>query len=155
MDLLKHIPERGGIYLLFIRVKKSIDVETRGKFFYIREGIYVYVGSARGPGGLRARLKRHMRISKKLFWHIDYLLSSNYAELIRICFHVVEEDIESIVASELTKTCSPIIGFGSSDKRRDLSHLFYCGQDFKSIVTSISENLSQFKCLNLDESYSI
>jgi Uri superfamily endonuclease len=39
-------------------------------------GCYLYVGSALGPGGLRARLERHRRRlgkSKHAHWHIDYL----------------------------------------------------------------------------------
>ena len=36
-------------------------------------GIYVYVGSALGPGGLAARVDRHALPEKVLHWHIDYL----------------------------------------------------------------------------------
>jgi Uri superfamily endonuclease len=36
-------------------------------------GIYAYVGSARGPGGLAARLRHHLRTAKRCHWHIDYL----------------------------------------------------------------------------------
>lgn len=39
-----------------------------------QRGYYCYVGSAMGPGGLRARLARHLRQQKKPHWHIDYLL---------------------------------------------------------------------------------
>ena len=40
-------------------------------------GQYVYVGSALGPGGLQARLRRHVdpgsRQAQRPHWHIDYL----------------------------------------------------------------------------------
>lgn len=36
-------------------------------------GYYVYVGSAFGPGGVRARVSRHLREEKRSHWHIDYL----------------------------------------------------------------------------------
>ena len=36
-------------------------------------GVYIYVGSAWGPGGIRARVGRHLRGSPKPRWHIDYL----------------------------------------------------------------------------------
>jgi len=36
-------------------------------------GIYVYVGSALGPGGLAARIDRHALREKMPHWHIDYL----------------------------------------------------------------------------------
>lgn len=152
LDLLKSIPKEKGVYVLLIRVKKDIDIKTRGKLFYLRKGIYAYVGSAHGSGGLKARLMRHMKISKNLFWHIDYLLSSNYAELINICFYVVEEDLESYIAHRLIERCSPVIGFGSSDKRKDLSHLFHCGNDFTNVIPSVKDLLPQLKCLDLSKS---
>lgn len=36
-------------------------------------GVYVYVGSALGPGGLPARLRRHAGVAARAHWHIDYL----------------------------------------------------------------------------------
>jgi Uri superfamily endonuclease len=35
--------------------------------------MYVYVGSAWGPGGLAARVRRHIQGGKTRRWHIDYL----------------------------------------------------------------------------------
>jgi len=39
----------------------------------LRKGYYLYVGSAFGPGGVRARVLRHCRREKLSHWHIDYL----------------------------------------------------------------------------------
>lgn len=39
----------------------------------LRRGYYVYVGSALGPGGLRARLAHHARRAARPHWHIDHL----------------------------------------------------------------------------------
>jgi len=36
-------------------------------------GCYLYCGSAKGPGGFKARLSRHMRRGKSLHWHVDQL----------------------------------------------------------------------------------
>jgi Uri superfamily endonuclease len=36
-------------------------------------GIYLYAGSARGPGGIAARLGHHWRRSARPRWHLDYL----------------------------------------------------------------------------------
>jgi Uri superfamily endonuclease len=36
-------------------------------------GRFLYCGSANGPGGLSARLARHMRHGKSVHWHIDQL----------------------------------------------------------------------------------
>jgi Uri superfamily endonuclease len=44
--------------------------------FDLPAGWYLYVGSALGPGGLRARVQRHWRhleSGKRAHWHVDYL----------------------------------------------------------------------------------
>jgi len=37
---------------------------------------YAYGGSAYGPGGLRARIRRHLRAEKPLRWHVDRLIAA-------------------------------------------------------------------------------
>jgi Uri superfamily endonuclease len=70
------IPPLPGTYALLIRVAEPIEI-TPGRLgtFRLARGWYVYVGSARGPGGLAARVGRHLRPAsqKRLRWHIDYL----------------------------------------------------------------------------------
>jgi len=56
--------------------RASRDAEIRvGRIgvLRIRRGFYVYVGSAFGPGGVRARVERHVRRSPVRHWHVDYL----------------------------------------------------------------------------------
>jgi Uri superfamily endonuclease len=36
-------------------------------------GRYLYCGSDKGPGGLKARLSRHFRHGKSVRWHVDQL----------------------------------------------------------------------------------
>lgn len=62
---------RGGTYVLVFDL--GAPVENKLGVF---SGRYCYVGSAMGPGGLRARLARHLRKAKPLQWHIDSLTSS-------------------------------------------------------------------------------
>ena len=40
--------------------------------FLLKKGIYIYTGSAKK--NIDSRIKRHLSNSKKLHWHIDYLL---------------------------------------------------------------------------------
>lgn len=64
-----------GTYVLLLRADApmSVDVGALGTAA-LRPGRYAYVGSAFGPGGLPARLRRHARSSdKSLHWHVDYL----------------------------------------------------------------------------------
>ncbi|NIP37734.1 MAG: GIY-YIG nuclease family protein, partial [Candidatus Dadabacteria bacterium] len=63
-----------GTYTLIYRnrSKTRVQVGRLGKI-YIQPGYYIYVGSAFGPGGVRARVSRHFRKTKRSHWHIDYL----------------------------------------------------------------------------------
>ncbi|OYT40997.1 MAG: hypothetical protein B6U89_00365 [Desulfurococcales archaeon ex4484_58] len=134
-----NIPGRSGVYLLVIAVCRDIVVETRSRKFRINRGFYIYVGSARGPGGLRARINRHLRREKKLFWHIDYLLSNPNTEIVLIYYRIVEEkdDLESRIATILNNYLPGIKGFGCSDKTRDYSHLYWCGYSITSCINEL------------------
>jgi Uri superfamily endonuclease len=126
-----------GTYALLLKLDEQERI-TIGKLgtFDFPAGYYLYVGSALGPGGLRARLARHRRGSKsprsnsgqggkKLHWHIDYLLQR--AQLIEVWSIASEERLEcqwSEVASRLSGAQVPVRGFGSSDCRCP-AHLFH------------------------------
>ena len=143
------IPDRPGYYVLLINVREDTVIETRGgKIFYIPRGTYLYVGSAKGPGGLRARIKRHLRRhGKKLFWHIDYLLNTGKADIERIYYRVVEgEDVdyETIISRKLAKELDYIPGFGCSDKRGDQSHLFKCVNKLEKCLEIINKVFTDY-----------
>lgn len=93
-------------------------------------GEYVYLGSARGPGGLRARLGRHIlnKTKKSPHWHIDHLrqvttvLSCIYLATIPGSPHpwsptkpVPTECLWSQALVELVEVDVPALGFGASD----------------------------------------
>jgi HEAT repeat protein/Uri superfamily endonuclease len=66
-----------GAYVLALSLEapRTISIGRLG-CFHLPVGWYLYSGSARGPGGLVARLKRHRRRlgpAKRAHWHIDYL----------------------------------------------------------------------------------
>lgn len=60
--------------MLILKLPRSatIGVGKLGRFQF-PAGWYAYAGSARGPGGLAARVSRHLRSPKPLRWHVDYL----------------------------------------------------------------------------------
>ena len=68
------IPAVGGTYILLLGLATAARVEV-GRLGSIRfaPGCYLYVGSAFGPGGLRARLSRHLGGTGRRHWHVDYL----------------------------------------------------------------------------------
>lgn len=66
-----------GTYVLglWLDTPRGLSVGELGEFEF-PAGWYLYVGSAFGPGGLRARLARHQRrfaSGKQPHWHVDYL----------------------------------------------------------------------------------
>jgi Uri superfamily endonuclease len=111
-----------GVYVLVVSVVESVylKVGALGNMFF-EEGTYVYVGS--GQVGLEKRVARHMRRVKKLFWHIDYLLNSDVAKVVRVFWKEGEKSEECRLAEILGEHGVPVVGFGCSDCRCR-SHLF-------------------------------
>ncbi len=128
-----------GIYALIIELKNDakIAIGALGSLAF-KKGYYIYVGSA--LNGLDARINRHKSNTKKLHWHIDYLLQK--AEIIDVIRIETKEKLEckmsravKIVAQDSIKK------FGCSDCKCD-SHLYYVSvyskiDDIKSILKSI------------------
>ena len=118
-----------GTYILLLRLRAPADLPPRFGGT-LAGGVYGYVGSARGPGGLRARCRRHLLQEKPQRWHIDWL-SAGAADAMIAAFpdpsrgtnagaRIKECDLlDGLVASGASL---PIRGFGSSDCRRCPSH---------------------------------
>jgi Uri superfamily endonuclease len=117
---------RPGTYALVLKSTSDqrIDVGKLGRLS-IRPGFYVYVGSAFGPGGLKARIAHHMKISARPHWHIDYLRRS--MDLNEIWFTYDSRPCEHQWAGVLASVSGgsiPLSGFGASDCRCK-SHLYF------------------------------
>ena len=114
-----------GTYAILMKLpsKKKIRVGKLGTFEF-NKGYYVYVGSAFGPGGIRARLGRHLKDNKKLKWHIDYI--REYMEVIDIQFAKTAKNEECAWGDKIVKTgaITPVKKLGSSDCKC-YSHLFF------------------------------
>jgi Uri superfamily endonuclease len=111
-----------GIYVLLIFVTKDISVRvgSLGSRDF-QEGLYVYVGSAQN--NLEKRVKRHLRKTKRKFWHIDYLLTNRRAKVVRVFYIEAGKLQECRVADRICEVASPVSGFGASDCACK-SHLF-------------------------------
>ena len=101
-----------------------IRVGSLGTFTFL-PGFYLYVGSARDPGGLRARIERHLRRDKAKRWHIDYLTTSGSFRPVGVFTGTSEERMERALVVELMKAGMDqcVAGFGSTDAPRATSHL--------------------------------
>ena len=121
-------PDSPGTYILVLRLSRPADI-TVGQLgrFEFPAGWYAYAGSAQGPGGLGARLSRHLRSQKVLHWHIDHLRTA--AEPVAI-WHVhgaaKRECAWADSLSRLLGASLPVPRFGSSDCRCP-THLVHFG----------------------------
>jgi len=110
-----------GIYTLIIQLKASVNIKI-GAFGRIRllKGTYLYTGSARGSGvsSIEGRIRRHLRKTKRNFWHVDYLLKHELSQILAVVYcetrRSIECEVNESICREL-KASSPALRFGSSD----------------------------------------
>ena len=119
------LTNRPGTYALILQAFKPAT-QTVGKLGTMKviPGFYIYIGSAFGPGGLRARISHHLKIAAKPHWHVDYL--RRRVELVGIwatCELQCEHDWAHKVM-QFPQVAIPLPGFGASDCRCT-AHLFY------------------------------
>jgi len=117
---------RTGTYVLVLQLDgdTAIPVGRLGRIDFTT-GFYTYIGSAFGPGGLRARIGRHGQRFKKCRWHIDYL--RRFAEIREIWYTFHPDKAECRWARTLRQARGAGVvgpGFGSSDCRCE-THLFH------------------------------
>lgn len=118
------VPKEPGTYaqILYLPAPVLLTVGALGRV-RLSPGFYVYVGSALGPGGLRARLARHIGRPARLHWHVDYLRT--HARPVEIWLRTGAESEEHLWADILADLAdSAIPRFGASDCRCR-SHLFH------------------------------
>lgn len=106
-----------GAYALCLRVEEEQAIRV-GRLGVVSfpAGVYYYCGSARGPGGLRARLKHHILGTVKPHWHIDYV--RGHARLKAVWYTTAPERLECAWSQALAALAGAGIiakGFGSSD----------------------------------------
>jgi Uri superfamily endonuclease len=117
------LPVQPGSYAVILKLADWYELEVgRLGRFKIPPGIYVYHGSACGPGGLRARLGRHLSVVNRVYWHIDYLRC--VGEVLGYVYWVTcqpnrtsipEECEKSQILSALPGASVPSPKFGASD----------------------------------------
>ncbi len=137
-----------GTYIVTLKMETSQDIEVGriGKHNF-KKGFYLYVGSAHGPGGLNARLARHMKKDKSKRWHIDYIRNAGFVTSIIVQYG--KEKKECTWAEKLKSSdflIMPINRFGSSDCTCR-SHLFYSKKmlTLKVLKNIINEPVDQIK----------
>lgn len=115
-----------GTYALIFSANRQTQVAIgRLGILQLKPGFYIYIGSAFGPGGLKARIAHHSRIARRPHWHIDYL--GPFLTLREIWYTedpIHREHQWAQIVSDIRGMSAPLAGFGSSDCRCQ-SHLFF------------------------------
>jgi Uri superfamily endonuclease len=120
------IPPVRGTYALILALEASQVIQIgRLGFCRFAAGCYIYVGSARGPGGLAGRLRHHVGAAARPHWHIDYLRRKTALRSIWFAETDInrEHDWARLLA-QFPGVSLPVKKFGASDCLCP-AHLFY------------------------------
>ncbi|MEM4751418.1 MAG: DUF123 domain-containing protein [Desulfurococcaceae archaeon] len=135
-------------YVLVLEVMCDIEAKLARSSVILKPGVYLYIGSSRGPGGALARIIRHVSSSKKAWWHVDSLTLSPCCALKG--FYLLNsacKDCELEVSQRLARLFSYVPGFGSADKPQSPSHLFICSEDYENCTCKVYGILERIECV--------
>jgi len=112
----------------------------------------------KGPSGLRGRLARHLRSTRRPFWHIDYLLNSTSADLLYFVVAYSKVHIECRLNQLVLDTAASSLPlFGSGDCKLGCpGHMAYFGQGdgetiLKKLISYLNERgLTRMVIIRLD-----
>jgi len=115
-----------GTYIVVTEAKREFSCQV-GKLGKLtgHAGFYLYVGSALGSGGIKARVNHHLQISHHPRWHFDYLRPFVVPRRIWYCSSSIRYEHQwAAVLSALPGVELPLVKFGASDCRCT-THLYY------------------------------
>ena len=117
VDAIAALPAAPGAYALLLALPRAVAAPERLGDAPLGPGLYVYAGSARGPGGIRARVARHARRGKPRHWHVDRLTEAG-----RVTAAVaIPEGRECAIVETLRNR--PGVGFPARFRRQRLPRL--------------------------------
>lgn len=110
-------PPLSGTYALVMCLARPLTLKIgRLGEQHLPEAIYLYAGSACGPGGLRARIERHLRLQKPHHWHIDFLRPQ--VDILCVYYSTTPQRLECAwlqALIQLPGAFIPVARFGASD----------------------------------------
>lgn len=119
VQTLRRVP---GAYVLVMHLDAPLRFARAKISEASLSGWLIYAGSARGGGGIGARLERHFKKNKRIHWHVDELtVAANRLAAIVMPGGSECEIVERLVGSGAFQPA--LQGFGSTDCRRCPAHL--------------------------------
>lgn len=114
------LPAAPGAYLLVVALDRPLSLDVP-RPCALEPGTYLYFGSARGPGGIGARTRRHLRATRRPHWHVDRLTAAGATRAVLVWPGGGECGWRAAVQERGASV--PLSGFGSSDCRHCPAHL--------------------------------
>ncbi len=113
----KEVTPSKGSYMLIIRLDSEITISYGRSAVSLDAGVYGYVGSARGTGGIRGRVCRHV-LRKR--WHVDGLILAG--RRVGACWSLELDELALafLIANKFPQAAPE---FGNTDTKGP-SHLF-------------------------------
>lgn len=136
---LSLVPAGPGSYILVLEWPEGGALRG-GPFLPIvfPGGLYLYCGSARGPGGLRARLRRHLLGGRAPHWHIDHLRAQARPRAVWACSGTGRLECEWARAiARQGLFWAPAPRFGASDCRCP-AHLWFLPARWEELAARIA-----------------
>ncbi len=140
-----------GYYVVVFVLGEGFSGRLGGRSVELEPGVYAYVGSAFGPGGLAARLRRHLcGERRRLWWHIDWLLSSRGASVVgAFACPLDKRGLEGLLAAAgHASRCLELVGsrLGGSDDPYGFSHVLRCPGDVGECLRCALAMVSSLPC---------
>ena len=128
---------------MVLEIPKDIRIKHKGHTYVLRNGCYVYVGSALGPHktSIEDRVRRHLSKDKKIFWHIDKVTTVRCVRIIGAFFISSERSLECEISLKISKVEGmevPIPSFGSTDCSKGCpAHFYYYNGSLKNLMREL------------------
>ncbi len=120
------IEPKPGTYALVLSSASNSPIQIgRLGTLQLQCGYYIYLGSALGPGGLRARIMHHQKPAAGPHWHIDYLRAQTELDSVWLNYDGKRHEHAWARAMQKVKNATiPLRRFGASDCSC-ASHLYF------------------------------
>ena len=117
---------RTGTYVLVLIATAAARLAVGRRLqLELAPGFYLYVGSAFGPGGVRARVDHHRKVSARPHWHIDFLRPHVRLDGVWYSLDPVRREHQwAAVLADAMPASTAVTGFGATDCGCG-SHLFH------------------------------
>lgn len=126
---------------MFLRPSRTIDIKVAGRSNSVPPCTLMYLGSGAGGKAL-SRVLRHIMRPDVIHWHVDLLTTLEHVRLLgAILIRTNDKSCEEKISRLLIRELPFAPGFGCTDKRRDISHLFYCCDKELVCISTVYQEL--------------